>query len=1231
MGRISLIFALVLVASVLRVSAQKEPASFEFVENKGQWDKQVQFKGELSTGAFFLHSNGFTVNLLNRDDLRNALDPHAHGNTSNDKTSKQIDYSKDLSGRVIDRSVSAQPAPSKIRGHAYRVEFVGSNINAQAVPDKPVTSHNNYFIGNDPSKWATDVKIYNVVTYQNIYPNIDIRYYSESGALKYDLIVRPGGDPSKIILKYNGADKISTKNNDLIVKTSVEEVKELYPYSYQADNIKGRKKIDCKYLVDGNTVRFQLGEYSKNSMLIIDPTLIFSSFTGSAANQYGFSATPGPDGSLLSGGIVFGQGFPVTPGAYQSTWGGGSADNGTDIGIMKFSPNGSQRVYATYIGGNGNDYPHSLFCDPQGNLVVMGRSYSSDYPGSVVGTGASGSSCNIIVTKLNATGSALIGSLSIGGSGNDGVNIKDLQRFQKHGSESLVRNYGDDSRSEVILDGSNNIYIAAQTMSTDFPVKNAFQNTIGGAQDGVVMKIDPSCNNIIWATYLGGSADDGAFVLDINPTSGEVYVGGGTTSSDFPGSKAGTIGTGYNGGLDVYNKPAPDGFVAILSNSGTLQRSTYIGTNNVDIIYGLKFDRKGFPYIMGTTRGAWPARGTPAPLTFGGSDNSQFVAKLQPDLSAYVYTTTFGNGAKKPNISPVAFLVDRCENLYISGWGGWINRSASDPYDQAGVINMPVSSDAIKPTTDNNDFYFIVIQKNASQVLYGTYFGQTNGEYGEHVDGGTSRYDQQGVIYQAICANCYGGARFPTTPGVIGPVNGSEQCNLAAVKISFDFAGVAAGPRAYVNGVPDTAGCAPFTVELRDTIRNAKSYLWSFGDGTPDVTTTEFSLQHTFQDVGTYRVRLIAMDPNSCNEKDTAYLNIRVGDARVQLGIQNPPEKLEPCTQLNYRFTNISQLLKPGSKPFTDTTFTWDFGDSSPRVTTGYAPLTHSFPAPGTYNVRLILTDTAYCNAPDSVTLELRVSDLVRALFETPDKGCAPYTAFFNNTSLAGQKFTWDFGDGSPVSNEVNPIHEYTSPGRYTVRLTAEDDNTCNKIDDTTMVIDVYEKPTAAFTYTPVTPEVNKPTIFHNNSIGGVRHVWYFGDGDSVVKTTMDTVLHQYNVTGTFTAMLVTYNAAGCPDTAVQEVQSLIDPLLDVPNAFTPGRFGKNSIVRVEGFGIVKMSWKIYNRWGQKVFETNDRRTGWDGTFNGKLLPVDVYAYTLDVQFSDGRQYRKTGDITLIR
>ena len=243
----------------------------------------------------------------------------------------------------------------------------------------------------------------------------------------------------------------------------------------------------------------------------------------------------------------------------------------------------------------------------------------------------------------------------------------------------------------------------------------------------------------------------------------------------------------------------------------------------------------------------------------------------------------------------------------------------------------------------------------------------------------------------------------------------------------------------------------------------------------------------------------------------------------------------------------------------------------------------------------------------------------------------APYDAIFTNTSLAGRTFDWNFGDGSPVSNDVNPTHTYTDPGTYTIQLTAYDPGTCNLVDDTSITITVSNRPTAEFSFTPVVPVQNKPHIFNNLSTGGVRYKWLFGDGDSVIKTTRDTVLHQYNATGTYNACLVTYNEFDCTDTACHEVQADILPLLDVPNAFTPGRFGRNSIIKVEGFGIGRMTWKIYNRWGQVVFETNDRKTGWDGTYRGSPQPMDVYQYTLDVQFTDGTTKRKTGDITLIR
>lgn len=213
----------------------------------------------------------------------------------------------------------------------------------------------------------------------------------------------------------------------------------------------------------------------------------------------------------------------------------------------------------------------------------------------------------------------------------------------------------------------------------------------------------------------------------------------------------------------------------------------------------------------------------------------------------------------------------------------------------------------------------------------------------------------------------------------------------------------------------------------------------------------------------------------------------------------------------------------------------------------------------------------------------------------------------------------------------MNPNHLYADTGTYTIHLLAIDNGTCNVRDSTTQTIQVHGSPKSAFNTTPQPPEFNVPTVFHNNSFAATHYTWFFGDNDSVDKQSADTVIHQYQTTGTYNACLYAYNQFECADTSCQDIQSLINALLDVPNAFTPGRFGENSVITVKGFGIVSMNWKIYNRFGQLVFQSNTPYQGWDGTFNGVAQPMGVYAYTLDATFDDGSKTTKKGDITLIR
>ncbi len=1107
--------------------------------------------------------------------------------------------------------------PVIVHSFNYKVKFLGGAAKIQSVPEKASPSHNNYFIGNDRTRWAADCKLFQGVTYKNVYPNIDVRYYSDAGHLKYDFIVYPGGNVSKIAMQYDGPPEMLLKEKELIIKTPVGDVKELYPYSYQT-NGQGKQEVECKYVLRNNVVTFQVKNYDPKQILVIDPSIKFSTFTGSIADNWSYTATPGPDGTLYAGGIAYGIGYQVSPGAFQTSFGGGveeDQDDGYDIAIFKFSSNGSNRVYATYLGGSGNEQPHSMIVDAQGNLIVAGRTFSANYPVTIPRIGPPNSvlDYDIVITKFNAAGNGILGSVKIGGTGDDGVNIRPKTRTPD-GQDALRQNYGDDARSEVILDGANNIILSSCTQSPNFPVTpgTPIQSVFGsGRQDGVILKFNPNLSTLLFSTFFGGSGDDACFVASINPLTGNLYIAGATTSTNLPGNKLGVIRDTYAGGI-------ADGFVTEIRPDGSgIIKTTYIGTSNTDLIYGLKFDRKGYPYIMGTTTGSWNVFNA----VYSNPGSGQFIAKLEPNLSAFVYSTVFGSGRAVPDISPIAFLVDRCENVYVSGWGGGVNLH----YNTSSTNGLPLKDQLSGlPPPDGKDFYFFVLEKNAQAQLFGSHFGQ-NGGLGDHVDGGTSRFDENGVIYQAICANCGGGATFPTTPGAWSRTNGSPSCNQAAVKIEMNFAGVGASLQASIDGIIyDTLGCVPFIVDFRDTLGLGKKYYWDFGDGSFDTTLTANN-SHPYNAVGTYQVMLIAEDLNTCNVRDTAYVNIKAGDNVATLKFR--AVKDTPCTSLTYSFTNLSTSV---SGSFGPRTFIWNYGDGSAPDTASFAPpRSHTFPGPGEYVITLSLLDDNFCNSPVSIKDTLRVNPLVEARFSTPPVGCAPYTAFFDNMSLAGTDFLWEFGD-SQTSTAEEPTHTYNTPGIYNVRLIATDTSTCNKVDTSDyFAIRVSPKPTARFTWSPNPPLQNTPTNFTNQSSGAIRYLWDF-DEDGATSTETDPT-YQFNSTRKYKVTLVAFNADNCSDTFSLMVDALILPLLDVPNAFTPGRFGLNGLVFVKGFGIGRMDWRIYNRWGQVVFRTSSRKESWDGTFKGKPQPMDVYAYTLDVEFTDGKKLRKTGDITLLR
>jgi gliding motility-associated-like protein len=1028
--------------------------------------------------------------------------------------------------------------------------------------------------------------------------------YSEEGNIKYDLILHQGADISKIQIEYLGTDGLRIADNKLYIKTSLGESVELAPYSYQFVNGE-KKEVACRYKLEKNIVSFVVtGKYDKSLDLYIDPTLIFCSFTGSTADNWGFTAANDTLGNFYAGGITSGQGYPVTLGVIQPVYGGGSVINGSqfpcDATFTKFNANGTTALFATYLGGSDNDQPHSIIIDKNDNLCIAGRTYSSNFP---VSAGCYDNSYNggadMFITKLNSTGTAIVGSTYIGGSGDDGVNEEAIEFI----AGVLKHNYADDARSEIIFDNANNVYIASCSESANFPVTpSAFQPALTGLQDAVIFELNNDCSNLIWSTFAGGSNNDAAYVLSLNKTNPtELFVAGGTMSNNFP-STAGVHQPAYQGGQT-------DGFLMKFNTTTkALTASTFIGTNQYDQVYGVQTDDSNHVYITGQTLGAYPVSAG----VYSNPGSSQFIAKFNTTLTTQMLSTVYGSGTLAfTNVSPNAFLVDKCQNIYVSGWGGNLGFPIS-----SSTAGMPTTPNALQPTTDGNDFYFIVLSKNMQSLVYGSFFGQ-NGGVSEHVDGGTSRFDANGVIYQAICAACGASQLFPTSTGVAYPQNLSPNCNLAALKISFDLQ----NPDAVAAANGPLTGCAPLTIQFQNSSTSATAYSWDFGDGSPLDFTTNPS--HTYTTAGIFTLTLIASNPNGCTvSADTTQLVITVKNDSLLPSFTYM--KIDSCGPFSAQITNTSTYNN--ATPPANAGYSWDFGDGTSYV--GQFPPLHNFPAAATYTITLTMTDPNACNNPATFQLVIDFStSIVKSAFIMPDSICLPALVNFLDQSTNATTWNWTFGDGN-TSSVQNPSNNYLTIGTYTVFLVSGNPNTCNKLDSSSKVLTVLPTPNADFSWSPNPPEPNTPNEFTNLSTGATKYLWDFGDGTT--STNKDDV-HIYEKDGTYTVCLTATNEYGCRDTACKSVRGIVVPLVDVPSGFSPNGDGINDIVYVKGYGIDKMTFRIFNRWGEKVFESTEKSKGWDGRYKDKMQEMEVYAYTLAVEFFDGTKTNKSGNITLLK
>lgn len=971
-------------------SQTKNNAQARFVQNKGQWDLPIAYMQRLSNGHIGIQTQGFSIMLLNGETA------HSH--------EKQHDKTHEV--------------PTK--GHFLQISFLGANPNVIVEGKEKLEEYSNFYLGNEPAKWQTQVPIFTQIQHKNLYGNsINMTTEVVEEHFKYTFEIAPNGDPSQIQVLYEGADNLFIdKEGNLNIETSVGLVKELQPIVFQYDEDGKKLSVACEFALKNKIISFIFPKgYDHNKTLFLDPTVIFSTYTGSTQDNWGFTATYDNQGNAYGGGMLYNggwvgaTGYPTTAGAFQTGYMGGA----WDATIIKYNPTGTSPIFSTYLGGQYADQVHSLVVDANDNLFAYGRTSSHNFP---VSAGCYDNSragaMDMYITKFSPTGT-MLASTFLGGNGDDGVNGDTVENILQL---PLEYNYGDDARGEIITDDLGNVYIAAVTKSTDFPIVGGFQTTYGGGYtDGVVAKLDNNLTTLLWSSYLGGSAADAAYGIQIDNLY-QAYITGGTASTNFP-TTAGSLSPNSNGGI-------ADGFITKINSTGnSLLASTYIGTSAYDQSHFIQLDNSYNVYVYGQSLGAFPVSGG----VYSVANSRQFIAKLDNNLAGILLSTRFGTGASTyPNISPTAFLVDICENVYVSGWGGAV--FGYNPYN-SGTSGLAVTGNATQATTDGHDFYLMALTPNMTSLQYATFWGGLGGAI-EHVDGGTCRFDKNGVIYHAVCAGCGGSSAFPTTPGVWSTTNNSSNCNLAVFKIDFGLAGINANfnPLDSVGNIINvtTTGCAPLTIDFQNlsTGTNAATttYSWDFGV-TPTATSNMFEPSFTYTTAGTYTVTLIINDPSNCFPIDTAFKTI----------IVYPPPALD---------AGPAQVLCPGQTANLNATgvgaFVW-----TPSATLSDDSISNPIANPlSTTTYTVTLTDNNGCSASDTMSV---VRSNIMDVNAGNDVAICPgaSTTLGASSTQGGVTYSWYPNTGLSNININNPVA--TPPATQLYYVYAQNPSGCFAID----------------------------------------------------------------------------------------------------------------------------------------------------------------------------------------
>jgi hypothetical protein len=522
--------------------------------------------------------------------------------------------------------------PGLCGGVTVFMQIVGANPATRPVGQEEFPGKVNYFLGNDPARWHTDIPTYGRVEYPNVYPGISLTYYGGPDGLEYDFVLSPGADARTIALRFEGADGADLNSQGgLVVHTAAGDLVQHAPVVYQESGSQ-RQPVPGRLVLDSGLVRFDVGAYDRGRPLVIDPVVLgYSTYLGGSGDDRAFAVAVDAAGDAYVAGDTGSRRFPTNSGAFDGTYNGNY-----DIFVAKLSPDGGTLLYGTYIGGKDIDQSPRLAVDGAGNAYLTGNTSSKDFPvtAGAFDTTYNGSSntYDAFVTKLSPGGDHLAYSTFLGGTGpDDGLGIA--------------------------VDSAGEAYVAGFTQSADFPTTpGAFQTTFK-AIDGFIAKFNVAGSALVYSTLFGGSSPDYAQGIAID-AAGNAFVTGETKSADLP-TTPGAFDKVFHGGFY-------DAFAAKLSSDGSsLLYGTYLGGSGSDAGEAIALDGAGDAYVNGTTDSAdFPTTPGAFQVAFRGDDDA-FVIKLNAAGGGLEYGTYLGGS--QHDESGLEIAVNGAGDAYVTG------------------------------------------------------------------------------------------------------------------------------------------------------------------------------------------------------------------------------------------------------------------------------------------------------------------------------------------------------------------------------------------------------------------------------------------------------------------------------------------------------------------------------------------------------------------------------------